>query len=437
MSRARNLADLLDANGDVASGALDNVPPSNDASALTTGTLPVERIADGSITDAKFQSRKVSLISWNHAAGSIGTFNEGADIGSIDLGVVSGLNGNAVTVSGSNIPSGLSLSSQGVLTGTLPNITATATSEFSVSVTLAGVTESRTFSITNTADNDAPTWNTSAGALAQAEGSGYSVTLSATDPEGEALSYSIVSGSLPAGLSMSSAGAITGTASNLDGSTSNFTVRVTDATGAYADRSFSIVAQNPYLYGGNHSEPDCTNAGGEVVTEGGIKMCRFTASSYGVASDYSNDSGGTDRSSQDSTASAGAVYSGDVSCPSGWSQYGNWSTMTGCSATSSNWNASLGVVTCGVVSQSPSSTGAGNRCIADYKTSYSVSGRSWSDSTSRPSVYQTNCACEYSCDNGGQSSTWNGYFYHYWTSAGSRTTTYINIQARRSQIGCY
>jgi len=44
MSKARNLADLLDANGDVASGALDNVPPSNDASALTTGTLPVERV---------------------------------------------------------------------------------------------------------------------------------------------------------------------------------------------------------------------------------------------------------------------------------------------------------------------------------------------------------------------------------------------------------
>jgi len=44
MSRARNLADLLDASGDVVSGALDNVPPSNDASALTTGTLPVARV---------------------------------------------------------------------------------------------------------------------------------------------------------------------------------------------------------------------------------------------------------------------------------------------------------------------------------------------------------------------------------------------------------
>jgi hypothetical protein len=44
MSKARQLADLLDASGDVSVGALDNVPPSNDASALTTGTLPVDRV---------------------------------------------------------------------------------------------------------------------------------------------------------------------------------------------------------------------------------------------------------------------------------------------------------------------------------------------------------------------------------------------------------
>jgi len=56
MSRARNLADLLDSNGDVVSAALDNVPPSNDASALTTGTLPIARIADGDVTTAKLAS---------------------------------------------------------------------------------------------------------------------------------------------------------------------------------------------------------------------------------------------------------------------------------------------------------------------------------------------------------------------------------------------
>jgi hypothetical protein len=45
VSKTRNLSDLLDANGDVKSTALDNVPASNDASALTTGTLDNARLA--------------------------------------------------------------------------------------------------------------------------------------------------------------------------------------------------------------------------------------------------------------------------------------------------------------------------------------------------------------------------------------------------------
>ena len=47
MSNARNLASLITGNFDVPLGALDNVPPSNDASALTTGTLPVGRLPSG------------------------------------------------------------------------------------------------------------------------------------------------------------------------------------------------------------------------------------------------------------------------------------------------------------------------------------------------------------------------------------------------------
>lgn len=43
MTKANDLASLLDANGDVVSTALDNVPASNDASALSTGTLPSGR----------------------------------------------------------------------------------------------------------------------------------------------------------------------------------------------------------------------------------------------------------------------------------------------------------------------------------------------------------------------------------------------------------
>ena len=45
MTKTRNLSDLLDSNGDVKSTALDNVPASNDASALTTGTLDNARLS--------------------------------------------------------------------------------------------------------------------------------------------------------------------------------------------------------------------------------------------------------------------------------------------------------------------------------------------------------------------------------------------------------
>lgn len=243
MGKARNIADLLDANGDVKSANLDNVPPSNDASALTTGTLSVDRIANGSITDNKLStdiSAKVDKISWNHSAGTVGTFNEDADIGTIQVGAVSGVNGAAMTCTSSDIPSGLSLSSSGALTGALSNILTTTTSSFTVSVTDGTNTDSRTFSITNTADNDAPVWNTAAGALAITTGA-YSEQLSATDPEGGSLTYSLQSGSLPPGLSLSTSGLISGTATTLDGSTSSFTVRVSDGT-TVVDRSFSIMA---------------------------------------------------------------------------------------------------------------------------------------------------------------------------------------------------
>ena len=56
MTKTRNLSDLLDANGDVKSGALDNVPPSNDASALTTGTLPDARLSSAIVNQSAFKN---------------------------------------------------------------------------------------------------------------------------------------------------------------------------------------------------------------------------------------------------------------------------------------------------------------------------------------------------------------------------------------------
>ena len=46
MTKARHTANLVDANGDIQSAHLDNVPASNDASALSTGTLPDARLSN-------------------------------------------------------------------------------------------------------------------------------------------------------------------------------------------------------------------------------------------------------------------------------------------------------------------------------------------------------------------------------------------------------
>lgn len=67
MSRARNIANLVDANGDIVAEALDNA---NDASALTTGTLNAARLpttgvdasslTTGSIPAARIASNTIS-----------------------------------------------------------------------------------------------------------------------------------------------------------------------------------------------------------------------------------------------------------------------------------------------------------------------------------------------------------------------------------------
>ena len=68
MSNARNLAKLIvDANGDIGAASLDNVPPSNDASALTTGTLGTARLPAGSVIQAK-QITSNSIVSTTNSS---------------------------------------------------------------------------------------------------------------------------------------------------------------------------------------------------------------------------------------------------------------------------------------------------------------------------------------------------------------------------------
>jgi len=69
MSNARNLADIVTGNFDVPLGALDNVPPSNDASALTTGTLPVGRLPSSGVDASSLTTG--TLVTARLPAGSV------------------------------------------------------------------------------------------------------------------------------------------------------------------------------------------------------------------------------------------------------------------------------------------------------------------------------------------------------------------------------
>jgi hypothetical protein len=131
-------------------------------------------------------------------------------------------------------------------------LTATTPQNFSVSqepLSVKVVTQSGVERVaTQTIDcGGSPTWSTSAGTLATINDryGSYSTisTLSASDPDGQSVSYSVSSGSLPAGTSLdSSTGVISGDPTDLNASTatSNFTVDASDSVNT-TSRSFSMV----------------------------------------------------------------------------------------------------------------------------------------------------------------------------------------------------
>jgi len=84
-----------------------------------------------------------------------------------------------------------------------------------------------------------PVWQTSTSLAASSYGSAYSASVSATDSDGSSsISYSIVSGSLPTGITFS-AGTFSGTPTSSTEGTYSYTIRATDSGGNYADRTFT------------------------------------------------------------------------------------------------------------------------------------------------------------------------------------------------------
>src|SRR5439155_4108901 len=138
------------------------------------------------------------------------------------------------------LPAGLTLSAAGVISG---SPTTVGSSNFTIQVTdSSSQTVSKSFSI---AIDPPPLSITTVPPLPAATvGTSYSQTLAAT---GGTLPYawSVASGALPAGLTLSAAGVISG--SPITVGSSNFTIQVADSGSQTVSKSFSITTNPPPL----------------------------------------------------------------------------------------------------------------------------------------------------------------------------------------------
>lgn len=118
----------------------------------------------------------------------------------------------------------------------------------------------------------APVWVTGAGQVGSANlGASVSIQLSATDDSGDAPTYTIASGSLPTGLSLSSSGLISGTLGGSAG-TATFTVNATDVNGlATTSGSFTFLSISP-------AWSDVTVTASGAVQTGGSSSISYTGS---------------------------------------------------------------------------------------------------------------------------------------------------------------
>lgn len=186
-------------------------------------------------------------------------------------GIINENTNSTITVNGTNFKTGSVVYVEGTAVGGIPRALTTtyvsstqltaATNAASVNYTGNASYDikvsnpsglSATLSPAGTVDRD-PIWSTGAGTLATIidEYGSYSpiATVSASDPDGTSITYSISSGALPTNVSLNSSnGQITGNPSNVSGSTTyTFDVTATSNTQA-VPRTFSIIV-NPALDG--------------------------------------------------------------------------------------------------------------------------------------------------------------------------------------------
>lgn len=297
MSKARDIANILSANTAIATDAELTSAISAHATAAnghvgrgTTANRPASPI----LGDLYFDTTLGGLIEYR-ANGWFKVSQDPAPVLSSISPTSAATTGTTITLTGSNLKTGLSVKFVGTnaveysanVTNFISSTSATATTPnllvayepYSIKVTNP---DGQFVTLNNCLDvGGTPTWNTTAGSLIViTETSSLSTSISATDPDGTAVTYS--SSNLPAWISLnSSTGALTGTAPDVSSNTTySFDITASDGVNALS-RSFNITVNNAvapstvdYLVvagGGSGGNGDTTGIGGGGGGAGGLR----------------------------------------------------------------------------------------------------------------------------------------------------------------------
>lgn len=170
------------------------------------------------------------------------------------------------------MPGSLQVSSTGVITGNLPLIDVESQSiNFTITATNAFGSTDRTFSIV-VVNNIEPVWTRPTGFVhIGKENTAFTTVVSATDADDTTLTYSVVSGALPAGVSLNaSTGMLSGTLPVVSADTIyDFVLGVADNS-VRVDRAYKIRAQNVLSFTINNLSGIAAPTTAQMIVEGQI-----------------------------------------------------------------------------------------------------------------------------------------------------------------------
>jgi hypothetical protein len=219
-------------SGMTATGATYKAPAASTSAVkvVVTATSVSDATKSGTATITVLSGPAITTASL--ASGAVGTAYSAALAGS------GGVSPYSWTVAGGTLPGGLSLSKAGVISGT-PLASGAGTASLTIEMTDSGAATALTTTaqLGLTIDAAPPVAFASSALAAATIGTAYNASVTATGGAG-ALTYTLASGTLPTGLAISAAGALSGT-STASGSF-EFSVKAADAFGDSATQGLSL-----------------------------------------------------------------------------------------------------------------------------------------------------------------------------------------------------